>query len=195
MVLTTHATEQAIVGNRQGDVGVVVAVKTDPQAEGRLQDHKLAAQVDLDSADGGDRGDDHGPVDLEDTETFVLSVCVRRRSSPLVLTTNHGKHTQCSLGLMATKPPAEIGYVNQNQLTYLDRAAFAEDDGHPVHVDDHGPDVGDLLTTSSVLVLRVHAEVRRAGGDVTGFRQRVGAGSHVMVGVLVKGGVVGVTRY
>ena len=78
---------------------------------------------------------------------------------------------------------------------YLDCAALAEDYGHAIHVDDHSLDVGNLLRTSSVLVLGVHSEVRQAGVGVARFGLGVGAGSHVMVGAFVKGGVVGITRY
>jgi len=81
------------------------------------------------------------------------------------------------------------------ELTHLDLAALAEHDGHPVHVDHHGPDVGDLLVAPAVLVLRVHAKVRQAGGDVAGLGHRVGARPHVVVRALVKGGVVGVAGY
>lgn len=35
-VLTTHATEQAIVGGRHSDVSMMVAIETHPQAKGCL---------------------------------------------------------------------------------------------------------------------------------------------------------------
>lgn len=80
-------------------------------------------------------------------------------------------------------------------VTYLDCAALAENDSHSTHVDHHGPHIGDLLITSPVFILGVHSEVWQVGGDVTRFGQGVGAGSHIMVGVFVKCGVVGITRY
>lgn len=64
-VLTTHAAEQAAVGGGQGDVGVVVTIKPHPQAKGRLQDNKLATQVDLNPVGQSQRGDGSGPVHLE----------------------------------------------------------------------------------------------------------------------------------
>ena len=82
-----------------------------------------------------------------------------------------------------------------HQVTYLDCAALAEDDSHTIHIDDHSPDVGDPLVTSSVLVLGVHSEVRQVGGNVAGFGQGVGAGSHVMVGEFVKCDVVRISRH
>ena len=81
------------------------------------------------------------------------------------------------------------------EAAYLDCAALPEDEGHSVHVDHHGPDVGNLLTAPSVLVLGVHREVGHARGLVAGFGQGVGAGPHVIVGAFVKGGVVGITRH
>lgn len=78
-------------------------------------------------------------------------------------------------------------------MTYLHCAAPAEDDGHTTHIDHHSPDIGNLLVISSVLILGVHGEVRQAGGDIAGFCQGVGAGSHIMVGVFVEGGIVRVT--
>lgn len=81
------------------------------------------------------------------------------------------------------------------QVTYLDCAAFAEDDSHTIHVDHHSPDVGNLLITSSVLILGVHGEVRQVRRNVAGFGQGIGASSHVMVGAFIEGGVVRVTGY
>lgn len=79
-------------------------------------------------------------------------------------------------------------------VIYLDGAALAEDDSHAVDVDHYGSDVGDLGVAASVLILSVHGEVWQIGGAVAEFGQGVGAGSHVVVGALVKGGVVRVTR-
>lgn len=90
-----------------------------------------------------------------------------------------------------------IAEINNHlcQVTYLDCAALSEGDGHSVHIDHHGPDIGNLLITSSVFILGVHSEVWQARGAAARFDQGVGTGSHVMVGVFVKGGIVGITRY
>lgn len=79
--------------------------------------------------------------------------------------------------------------------TNLDCAALAKDDGDTVHINHHSPDVGNLRVTSSVLILGVHGKVRQVRGNVAGFAQGVGAGSHIMVGVFVKGGVVRISGY
>lgn len=136
--ISTHATEQAIVGGWHSDISVVVTIETHPKAEGCLQNNKLATQVDLNSIDGCNRWDHHCPIDL-------------------------------------------------------DFAAFAEDDSHSVHIDHHSLDIGNLLITSSVFILGVHSEVWHAGGNVARLGQGVRAGSHIMVGVFVKGCVVGIT--
>lgn len=62
-------------------------------------------------------------------------------------------------------------------------------------IDHYSSDIRHLLVTASVLVLRVHGEVRQGGGDVARFSQSVRAGAHVVVGVFVKSGVMGVPRY
>lgn len=50
---------------------MVVTIETHPQAEGCLQDNKLATQVDLNSTDGCDRWDHHCPVDLKNREKLI----------------------------------------------------------------------------------------------------------------------------
>lgn len=69
--LTTHSTKLAIVGRWQRHVGVVVTVEAHPQAKGCLQDNELSTQVDFNSSDGVDRGDDRCPVDLQDTDICI----------------------------------------------------------------------------------------------------------------------------
>ena len=80
-------------------------------------------------------------------------------------------------------------------VTDLDCAALAEDDSYAVHGDHHGSDVGNLPVAPSVLVLGRHGEVRQSRRRVAEFGQGVGAGAHVVVGALIEGGVVRVTRH
>lgn len=61
----------------------MVTTETHPQAEGCLQDNKLATEVDLNSTDGRDRWDHHCPIDLENREkliTIMLRECKEERT-------------------------------------------------------------------------------------------------------------------
>lgn len=80
-------------------------------------------------------------------------------------------------------------------MTHLDCASFSKDNCHAVHIDNHGSDIGHSLVTSSVLVLRVHTEVRQVGGDIADFGKGVGAGSHVVMSHLIKSVVVRIATH
>lgn len=71
LVLTTQATELAIVGGWHSDISTVVTVETHPQAKRCLEDNKLATNVDLHSTDGSDRWDHCRPVDLKNRQMFL----------------------------------------------------------------------------------------------------------------------------
>lgn len=80
-------------------------------------------------------------------------------------------------------------------MTHLDCASFSKDNCHAVYIDNHGSDIGHSLVTSSVLVLRVHTEVRQVGGDIADFGKGVGAGSHVVMSHLIKSVVVRIATH
>ena len=72
MILTAHATEQAVVRGWHSDVCMVVTIETYPKAEGCLHNDKLSTQINLHSTDGGDRWNDHCPIDLKSqTDQFL----------------------------------------------------------------------------------------------------------------------------
>lgn len=53
--------------------------------------------------------------------------------------------------------------------------SLAKDDSDTIHIDHHSPHIGNLLITSSVLILGMDREMWQARGDIAGFGQGVGA--------------------
>lgn len=139
--LTTHSTELSFVGGWHGNIGTVVTIKAHYQAEGCFQHNKFATIEDFNSIDRFDRWGHNFAIYLKtDKKLLVGKGSKDEKTSFLHILRCHEKKI--------------ISF-----RTNLDCAAFAKNNRDSCHGYQDSLYVGNLLITSSVLILGGHSEV------------------------------------